>query len=381
MFDTHQAAKQLNLPYLSLAYLLKKFCGIDPNKHFQLADWRIRPLPEELIKYAREDTHYLLYIKDILRNALIDSSNGKINILKAVYDRSTEICKLTYIKPIWTEDSYMNMYRKSQKIFNNKQLYALKELHKWRDLTAREEDDSTAYVLPNHMLLNIAETLPREMQGILACCNPIPPLIRQNLLKLHKIILKARDQPLIKPILENDLRQRLIQRNHIMTSEAWMYSPHDIPSGMEPRADLPCLLDQSNPEKLPSSNMQVKHNITVFDSPHTSEDESLAVNETECTRKRKFMFISPFERYKRVIPVAAEQEEQERKKQKQEEEKERIEKPHKEEHVEESHTEKNTEQPPQEKHIKKKQLSTVQIEKKSKKKNKGKKRKKQKIDA
>lgn len=381
MFDTHQAAKQLNLPYLSLAYLLKKFCGIDPNKHFQLADWRIRPLPEELIKYAREDTHYLLYIKDILRNALIDSSNGKINILKAVYDRSTEICKLTYIKPIWTEDSYMNMYRKSQKIFNNKQLYALKELHKWRDLTAREEDDSTAYVLPNHMLLNIAETLPREMQGILACCNPIPPLIRQNLLKLHKIILKARDQPLIKPILENDLRQRLIQRNHIMTSEAWMYSPHDIPSGMEPRADLPCLLDQSNPEKLPSSNMQVKHNITVFDSPHTSEDESLAVNETECTRKRKFMFISPFERYKRVIPVAAEQEEQERKKQKQEEEKERIEKPHKEEHVEEPHTENNTEQPPQEKHIKKKQLSTVQIEKKSKKKNKGKKRKKQKIDA
>lgn len=57
---------------------------------------------------------------------------------------------------------------------------------------------SIRYVLPNHMLLQIAESLPREMQGILACCNPIPPLVRQNLLALHRIILEARDQPLVK---------------------------------------------------------------------------------------------------------------------------------------------------------------------------------------
>lgn len=48
------------------------------------------------------------------------------------------------------------------------------------------------------MLLQMAETLPRETQGILACCNPIPPLVRSSLLELHAIILSARDQPLIK---------------------------------------------------------------------------------------------------------------------------------------------------------------------------------------
>ena len=42
MFDTHQAAKELNLPALSLAYLLKSYCNIDANKQLQLADWRIR---------------------------------------------------------------------------------------------------------------------------------------------------------------------------------------------------------------------------------------------------------------------------------------------------------------------------------------------------
>lgn len=48
------------------------------------------------------------------------------------------------------------------------------------------------------MLLQISEILPREMQGILACCNPIPPLVRANLLELHQIILRAREQPLEK---------------------------------------------------------------------------------------------------------------------------------------------------------------------------------------
>lgn len=42
MFDTHQAAKVLGYSGLSLSYLLNKFCNFSPNKHFQLADWRIR---------------------------------------------------------------------------------------------------------------------------------------------------------------------------------------------------------------------------------------------------------------------------------------------------------------------------------------------------
>ena len=266
MFDTHQAAKQLELPYLSLAYLLKIYCDLEPNKQFQLADWRIRPLPQELLKYAREDTHYLLYVKDIMQNALIDAANGHTNILNAVYSRSTEVCKKKYVKSIWTEESYIDMYRKSQKMFNNRQLFALKELHKWRDQTAREEDDSINYVLPNHMLLNIAETLPREMQGILACCNPIPPLVRQNLLRLHKIILRAREQPIIKPVLEEDIRQRMTQRSHVIHSEIWIYSSHDTPQGTEPRADLPCLLNSRVISKMGYFRENIEHSITVFDN-------------------------------------------------------------------------------------------------------------------
>lgn len=198
MFDTHQAAKRLNFARLSLAFLLKHFCQIDADKSLQLADWRMRPLPDELIAYARQDTHYLLYIYDMLTNQLIETANGKRNWLENVYQLSMEVCAKRYVKLRITPESHLEMYRKTKGIFDNRQLFALKELYVWRDAIARTEDESYAYVLPNHMLLKIATNLPREMQGILACCNPIPPMVRQHLHTLHRFILQARDQPLNK---------------------------------------------------------------------------------------------------------------------------------------------------------------------------------------
>lgn len=206
----------------------------------------------------------------MLRNELLNSANGQTNILKAVFDRSTNVCRITYKKPIWSEDSYLNMYRKSQKMFNNRQLCALKELHRWRDQIARSEDDSTNYVLPNHMMLHIAEVLPKEMQGILALCNPIPPLVRANLLTIHNIIRKAMQQPLVKPILVEEMRVRMPKTNQVGNSDVWSPSPHDFSRDMEARADLPCLLDTVQVEEEHRLD-EIEHHITVFDSPPVSE--------------------------------------------------------------------------------------------------------------
>lgn len=43
--------------------------------------------------YARQDTHYLLYVFDTMTNDLLAAANGQSNLLKAVYQASTEICK------------------------------------------------------------------------------------------------------------------------------------------------------------------------------------------------------------------------------------------------------------------------------------------------
>lgn len=48
------------------------------------------------------------------------------------------------------------------------------------------------------MLLQISEILPREPQGVRACCNPVPVLVHHNLHDIHQIILLVRDIPLIE---------------------------------------------------------------------------------------------------------------------------------------------------------------------------------------
>ncbi len=109
MFDTGQAARVLQYPHFSLSYLLQKFCGITAQKQYQLADWRQRPLNDAMIKYAREDTHYLLYIFDNIRDDLVKMQqkqlmseepgvdfSGQINL---VLEKSKAICKKVYKKP------------------------------------------------------------------------------------------------------------------------------------------------------------------------------------------------------------------------------------------------------------------------------------------
>uniref|UniRef100_A0A8C6K281 Exosome complex component 10 n=1 Tax=Melopsittacus undulatus TaxID=13146 RepID=A0A8C6K281_MELUD len=198
VFDTHQAARLLNLGKNSLDHLLKVYCNVDANKQYQLADWRIRPLPEEMLQYARDDTHYLLYIYDKVREALWEKGNELPTQLEIVWQHSKDICLKKYIKPLFTDESYLELYRRQKKHLNTQQLSAFRLLFAWRDKTARQEDESTGYVLPNHMLLKIAEELPKEPQGIIACCNPVPPLVRQQINELHLLIQQAREMPLLK---------------------------------------------------------------------------------------------------------------------------------------------------------------------------------------
>ena len=50
LFDTGQAARVLELQSFGLAHLLKHYCGVVANKTYQMADWRVRPLPDDMLK-------------------------------------------------------------------------------------------------------------------------------------------------------------------------------------------------------------------------------------------------------------------------------------------------------------------------------------------
>jgi exosome complex exonuclease RRP6 len=51
-----------------------------------------------------------------------------------------------YEKPVLREDSHMFLYRRNKKLFDNRQLYALRELYRWRDRVSREDDESIGWI-------------------------------------------------------------------------------------------------------------------------------------------------------------------------------------------------------------------------------------------
>ncbi|KAI7869011.1 ribonuclease H-like domain-containing protein [Spinellus fusiger] len=198
LFDTYFATKVLEFPHHGLAYLLKKYCSVDADKKYQLADWRIRPLPEEMLHYARSDTHYLLYIYDCLRKELMEKSGTNQNLLRAVLQRSAELSLHKHEREVYDAvnglgpGGWRNLLEKWKYSMNVQQKAVFKQLHHWRDHTAREEDESTRYVLPNHMLFALVERMPIDSAGVIGCCNPCPPIVRMNAQAIAMLIQRTK---------------------------------------------------------------------------------------------------------------------------------------------------------------------------------------------
>jgi exosome complex exonuclease RRP6 len=89
------AALELGFEERGLNSLLEKYCEVKISKklkkQYQRADWRLRPLPDDMIHYARQDTHYLLYIYDVMKNELLEPP-GNIDTLLKIYNESSLLC-------------------------------------------------------------------------------------------------------------------------------------------------------------------------------------------------------------------------------------------------------------------------------------------------
>jgi hypothetical protein len=148
------------------------YCDITPDKRYQLADWRIRPLPAEMLHYARMDTHYLLYIYDELRNALLDHKADLVpegslephSPFREMLARSATTALRTHVREPYDAETgagpggWDNLARKWNKgaltaaaplspgSVGGMQREVFKRAHAWRDTIAREEDESTRSV-------------------------------------------------------------------------------------------------------------------------------------------------------------------------------------------------------------------------------------------
>lgn len=176
MFDTYEAAQALTLDTLQLRGLVLKYCNVTLDKSLRTSDWRTRPLSDQQILYARQDTHYLLYIYDVMKNALLDI--GYVTTAN-VYITSQNICKTIYEKPKSTKS--IVLYNRINRHFDDIQLKVFHALVEWRDEMARECDESLEYFMPIATLTKLAESLPRTEREMLDCCAQpfIPNMVRR----------------------------------------------------------------------------------------------------------------------------------------------------------------------------------------------------------
>lgn len=190
MFDTYVAARYLstNNKSASLAAIVEQYCNVKLDKRMRSKyDWRVRPLNTDQMLYARQDTHYLLFIYDNLRNLLLKDKPNTYE-LEDVYSQSRAICKVIYEKPKLTDPIHLS--KKCGNILNFHQIEILKVLVDWRDMMARESDESLDYVTPNEMLVKIAKTSPTTCEELLACCSVpyVPNYVRRYQMDLVQLI-------------------------------------------------------------------------------------------------------------------------------------------------------------------------------------------------
>jgi exosome complex exonuclease RRP6 len=194
LFDTGRAARALGLSSASLAFLLQKYVNLEADKTHQLSDWRQRPLPDTMRQYAIMDTHYLLDIYDRIKWDLDQSKSTSIH---DVLDASKKVCLIRYAKDPFYPQGFKSLMKqrsggKQQTLLNAQQEQVLEKLWDWRDQTARNTDESPAYIGSNSVLLRIALACPTTVTALQALLNPIPPLILHYATAVTQIVRKVR---------------------------------------------------------------------------------------------------------------------------------------------------------------------------------------------
>jgi ribonuclease D len=158
IFDTRVAAQLLGIKAFGLATLLESFFGVRLDKKHQRADWSMRPLPEDMLQYAAQDTMHLLPLRQRLHDAL--ESKGRLHWAQEEFER----LEGTQWNNGGEDLSFLRI--KGARDLTRRELAILRELVAWRDRVAKELDRSTFRVAGNDVLLAIARDTPTSVAAV-----------------------------------------------------------------------------------------------------------------------------------------------------------------------------------------------------------------------
>lgn len=160
LFDTQLAAPLLGYAQgIGYGNLVKEALSIELEKGHARADWKRRPLSEDMLRYAADDVIYLGKVYEMF-----------VKKLKAIEDQAFLNEKLAnMIKAETYKPNPDLMWKKmfAAKRMKGKQLDVVKKLAAWRELTARERNRPRKWILADHALIEMAKQLPESKSELL----------------------------------------------------------------------------------------------------------------------------------------------------------------------------------------------------------------------
>lgn len=197
-----------------------------------------------MLYYARCDTHYLLYVYDIIRNELVngsDSSDPQKNLIEFALQRSKET-SLDRYTPYLPDPStgeggrgWANTLLKSSVRLDGPQFAVYRAVHKWRDDLAREEDENPVFIMPPQTLMEIAKLLPGDPKALWSILGGrCAAKVQRSVEELFKIISEARKEGADGPSSVEHFR-----RGHLEDASVAAIARRELGKSTKAELDLP----------------------------------------------------------------------------------------------------------------------------------------------
>lgn len=158
LFDTQVAAAMLGERALGLASLLESHLDVRLSKKYQRADWARRPIPDDMLEYAADDTRYLHDLADLLRNRL--EATGR----RSWAEEEFEDLESVRFEEDEDEDPVVRVKRARE--LPPREVAALREALEWRDRVARERDRAPFRIAGDDALLSAVQARPENVSEL-----------------------------------------------------------------------------------------------------------------------------------------------------------------------------------------------------------------------
>jgi ribonuclease D len=148
LFDTELAGRLLGYPRVALGTMLEEVLGFRLAKEHSAADWSVRPLPPEMLKYAALDVEVLTELRDAL--ALELAEQGKTEWARQEFAAIAAAPPPAPRADPWRRTSGIH------KVRTRRALAVVRELWQTRDEIARDADLSPRRVLSDLAIVDAA---------------------------------------------------------------------------------------------------------------------------------------------------------------------------------------------------------------------------------